>query len=66
MHSAQDPPVQNKKLCKLLPDLFIADWLSQQNHTEDKDGKISGVKIDTDVIHTTWVTPECMSMQNMQ
>ena len=44
------------------PELFIADWLSRHNHTENKDAEIHGMDIKVDAIQTTTNIPECMSM----
>ena len=41
--------------------IFIADWLSGQNH---KYGKITGIKTSTDVVHATVDIPECISLQD--
>ena len=38
-------------LQKLGQDLLIADWLSQQNHSEDKE--ILGMRLSTDGVHTS-------------
>ena len=32
------------------PDLFIADWLSRQNHKENKDTEIPGMQLNMDSI----------------
>ena len=54
-----------KMLYKHWPDLFIADWLSLQNHREDWDDEIPSMKITIDAIHTTVDIPECMLMQEV-
>ena len=43
------------------PDLFIADWMSQQSLEENKDSKICNIKINIDVIYTGEDLPECIS-----
>ena len=48
------------------PDLFTAGWLSQQNHEENKDNQIHGLKINNDVLHTATNMPECLSIQDIQ
>ena len=44
------------------PDLNIADWLSRQNHTENKDEEIESMKLS---IFSTTDIPTCMSIQNI-
>ena len=44
------------------PDLFITDWLSRHNHTENKDSEIYGMDIKVDAIQTATNIPECMSI----
>ena len=48
------------------PGLFIADWLSQHNHMENKDEEIHGMGIRVDAIQTSLNVPECMSIQQIQ
>ena len=45
------------------PVLFIAGWLSRQNHKENKDGEKLGMKISSDAIHTAIEIPYCMTIQ---
>ena len=49
-------------LYKLGLELFITDWLSRYNHTENKDAEIHGMDIKVDAIQTTTNIPECMSI----
>ena len=46
------------------PELFIADWLSWHNHTENKDEEIHDTRMDA--IQTSTNVPECMSIQQIQ
>ena len=46
-----------------VPDLFIADWLSRQNHKEGKDGKILDMKINIDAMRTRTDILNCMTIQ---
>ena len=46
--------------------MFIADWLSQQNHKENKDEAICGMDIGVDAIQMSMTAPECMSIQQLQ
>ena len=55
-----------KMLYKPGSDLFIPDWLSWQNHKEDKDSEIFHKKISIDIVQTAVDTPECMSIQDIQ
>ena len=48
------------------PDLFIADWLSKHNHTENRDPEIPGRDIKVDAIQTATNIPECMSIPQLQ
>ena len=50
-------------LCKPGKDLFIADWLSWQNHKEFKHWKIPGMKIS---INAVTDIQKFMSLQDMQ
>ena len=55
-----------KILYKPRPYLFIAEWMSLQNYPEDKDGKMPGMKISIDAVHTAVNITESMSMQDIQ
>ena len=57
---------QVRIIYKLGPEVFITDWLSQQNHTENKDEAIHGMDVRVDEIQTSMNVPECMSMQQLQ
>ena len=47
------------------PDLFIADWLSRQNHKEDKDQEIAGMQVNVNTVETATNIPECMMMHEL-
>ena len=53
-------------LYKTGTDLFKEEWLSLQNHKENKDNGISGMRINIDAIHAVVDIPECMSIQDIQ
>ena len=38
----------------------MADWLSRQNHKEDKDEEIEGMQVNANNIETSMNIPECM------
>ena len=48
------------------PQIFIADWLSRQNHKEGKDRPIQDVDIWVDAIQAITDLPECISIPEMQ
>ena len=48
------------------PDLFIADWLSRQNHSKDKDAEMSGMQLVFNAIQTITNIPECMIIHELQ
>ena len=48
------------------PEIFIADWLSRHNHTEEKDKPIKGMDIHMDAIQATTEMPECVSVAEIQ
>ena len=47
------------------PDLFIEDWLSRQNHMENKDAEIPSKELNINVIQTTTNIPDCMTTQEL-
>ena len=47
-------------------DIFIAERLSGQNHTEDIDKEVSGLELSIDAVHTSTDVPACMSIQEIQ
>ena len=47
---------------KLSPDLDMTDWLSRQNHAENKAEEIESMKLSTDAITTLTDKPTCMSI----
>ena len=51
---------------KLGPELFITDWLSRHNHTENKDTEVHDMDINIDTIQTMMNFLECMSIPQMQ
>ena len=48
------------------PDLFIADWLSRQNHKEKKDAEMPGIQLNIDAIQTTTNIPGCKTVHELQ
>ena len=48
------------------PDLFMADWLSRHNYSENKDEEISFMQISINVIQSTTNIPECMTTHELQ
>ena len=66
MHTTQDYQCRISILYKPRQYLFVVDWLSQQNHEENKDSKIPGMNINIDVVHTAMDFAECMSIQDIQ
>ena len=51
-------------ICKADPDLMIADWLSRQNHKENKNEEITGMQVNINTVETTTNIPECMIIWN--
>ena len=47
------------------PDLYIAVWLSKNNHAESKDQKIPGINFNMDAIITAVDIPICTSMEEI-
>ena len=47
-------------------DLFITDWLSRHNHTENKDPEIPGMQLNIDAIQTIKNTPDSITVQQLQ
>ena len=47
-------------------DLFKADWLSRQNHKQNKDKEIPGVQVNVDALQTTTNIPHSMMIQQLQ
>ena len=48
------------------PDLYITDWLSRQNHEENKDTEITGLQLNIDAIETVTNITDCMTIQQLQ
>ena len=48
------------------PNLSIVDWLSQNNHTENRDQEITGMNVNVSVIHTSVNKPVCISKSYRQ
>ena len=47
------------------PEIFIADWLSQHNHKENKDKAIHRMDVEVNAVQTLTDVPECMSIQQI-
>ena len=47
-------------------DLYITDWLSRNNHTEDKDQKITGMNTNTNAISPAVNMPVCTSIDDIK
>ena len=47
-------------------ELFIADWLSRQNHKENKNAEIPGMQLNIDATQTITNIPDCMTIQQLQ
>ena len=61
--------IHHYRICMLYkPDLdqFIADWLSRQNHTENNNKEIAGMKLSIDTNNTTTDIPTCISIKDIQ
>ena len=48
------------------PEIFIADWLSRNNHVEGKDKPIKDMDIWVDAIQSSIDMPECVFMEEIQ
>ena len=48
------------------PDLFIADWLSRQNHGKNKDEEIPSMQLSINAIQIANNVPECMTIHESQ
>ena len=48
------------------PDLYTADWLSCNNHKENKDQRIEGMRVTTKAISTLINIPVCTSIHDTQ
>ena len=44
----------------------MTDWLSRQNHNENKGEEITGMQISINVIQSTTKIPECLTMHELQ
>ena len=51
---------------KPVPDLFIADWLSRQNHKERKDEEVPDMQLNIYTIQTTINIAGCLKIQQLQ
>ena len=51
---------------KLEPEIFTADWLSQNNHKEGKDKPIKDMEIRIDAIKSVTDIPECILISQIQ
>ena len=48
------------------PDLYIIDWLSCNNHTEERDQKIAGMSVNMNSTSTSVNVPVCTSKEDKQ
>ena len=46
--------------------LYIADWPSHNNHTENRDKAIAGKSVNMNAISTSVNMPLCMSIEDIQ
>ena len=53
-------------LYKPSANLYIADWLSQHNHTENRDQDIAGVNINIHTVSTVVDVPVCMLIEDLR
>ena len=53
-------------LYKPYPQLYIAAWLSQNSHPENKVQRVLGMNIDVHVISTKVDIPVCASLEDIQ
>ena len=53
-------------LYKPVPEIFIADWLSRNNHVVGKDKPIKNMDIWVDTIQSSVDIPECISIEEIQ
>ena len=44
------------------PELFIVNWLSRQNHSENNDEEIPSMQLSINTIQMATSIPECMTM----
>ena len=62
MHAAHSP-ILNGHVIKDCPKLYLVDWLSHNNHTENRDQEITGINIITHTISVTADIPICTSIE---
>ena len=48
------------------PEIFIADWLSRNNHAEGKDKHIVDMEVQVGTIQSSVDMPECISIEEIQ
>ena len=48
------------------PDLYMMDWLCQNNHTESSDQESTGININVSVVSKAINIPVCTSLQEIQ
>ena len=48
------------------PDLYIADWLSHNNHAENKDQEVAGMSINVSAISTSVDMLVCTCIEDIQ
>ena len=53
-------------LYKSGPEIFIADWLSQHNHKENKDEAMCGMDIREDAVQSLMDVPQWMLIQQKE
>ena len=58
--------VQGLHYVEVWPRHILTDWLSRNNHTEDKDQEIIGMNINVNAISTTVNMPVCTSTEDIQ
>ena len=62
-------PIHQYNMCilnKLGPDPYIADWLSNHNHTEGKDQEIAGRNINIHAFGMAIGVPVCTSVDDIR
>ena len=48
------------------PDLYVADWLSQNNHTENRDQEITGMNVNMNATNVLVNIPRCTSTEDIK
>ena len=65
VHYAADTPIQHVHPIQPGPELYVTDWLSWHNHTENQDQKIPGMNMSINNISTLVAISTCMSSENI-